>query len=90
MAHKASQDNKKLSIAPCIIDKSGKVTVEENKAFEVMLNPASYKQNETINYNKQKTPGQVESDPAFHAINTKKLDFSIIIDGTGVVADAPN
>jgi nucleoid-associated protein YgaU len=89
MAHKPSQDNKKLTIAPCKIGKNGKVTVEEKKAFQVMLNPSSYKQNETINYNKQKTPGQVESDPAFHVINSKKLGFSIIIDGTGVVPDAP-
>ena len=82
------RSNKKLTISPCVIDPGGKVTVKESTKFEVMLNPASYKQNESIAYNKKKAIGQVESDPNFSGINPKKLDFSIIIDGTGVVADA--
>ena len=62
--------------------------MEGSKKFEVMLNPASYKQNESITYNKKTAIGQVESDQNFSGINPKKLDFSIIIDATGVVADA--
>jgi hypothetical protein len=85
MPDTTSQSNKKLSISPCKIDDNGKVTVEENKKFEVMLNPASFKQNQSITYNKQKTLGQGGSDQNFSAVNPKKLDFSIIIDGTGVV-----
>ena len=46
-----ARSNKKLTISPCSIGKSGKVKVEESKKFEVMLNPASYKQNEGITYN---------------------------------------
>jgi len=85
MPDTTSQSNKKLTISPCNIDQKGKVTVEENKKFEVELNPASYKQNESITYNKKKALGQYESDRNFSAVNPKKLDFSIIIDGTGVV-----
>jgi hypothetical protein len=88
MPNATSQTNKKLSISPCKIDKSGKVTVEEGTKFEVMLNPASYKQNESITYNKKKALGQVELDQNFSGINPKKLDFSIIIDGTGVVTES--
>ena len=50
-----SRLNKKLTISPCKINQTGKVTVEESKKFEVMLNPASYKQNKSITYNKKKT-----------------------------------
>jgi hypothetical protein len=85
MPDTTSQSNKKLTISPCKIDDNGKVTVEENKKFEVMLNPASFKQNQSITYNKQKTLGQGGSDQNFSAVNPKKLDFNIIIDGTGVV-----
>lgn len=88
MPEKTSRLNKKLTISPCSIDKSGKVTVEESKKFEVMLNPASYKQSESITYNKKKTLGQFESDQNFSAVNPKKLDFSIFIDGTGVVTQS--
>jgi hypothetical protein len=88
MPDKTSQSAKKLSISPCKIDDNGKVTVEESKKFEVMLNPASFKQSQSITYNKQKTIGQGGSDQKFSAVNSKKLDFSIIIDGTGVVIDS--
>ena len=77
--------NKKLTISPCTVDKNGKVSVDSDKKFEVMLNPASYKQNLSISYNRDKTLGQNESDQNFSAINPQKLDFSVIIDGTGVV-----
>ena len=77
--------NKKLTISPCTVDKNGKVSVDSGKKFEVMLNPASYKQNFSISYNKGKTLGQNESDPNFSAINPKKFDLTILIDGTGVV-----
>ena len=83
-----ARSNKKLAISPCNIAKSGKVKVEESKKFEVMLNPASYKQNEGITYNNTTAIGKVESEQKFSGINPKKLDLSIIIDGTGVVADA--
>lgn len=83
-----ARSNKKLTISPCKIGKNGKVKVEESKKFEVMLNPASYKQNEGITYNNTKAIGKVESEQKFSGINPKKLDLSIIIDGTGVVADA--
>ena len=78
--------NKKLTITPCTVDKKGNVSEDSGKKFEVMLNPASYKQNLSISYNQEKTLGQYESDQNFSAVNSQKLDFSIILDGTGVVA----
>ena len=77
--------NKKLTISPCTVDKNGNVSVDSGNEFEVMLNPAGYKQNFSISYNRDKTLGQYESDQNFSAINPKKFDLSVIIDGTGVV-----
>ncbi len=77
--------NTKLTITACEVEKNGKVTVKENDKFEVMLNPASYKKIQSITYNKKKSLGQYESDQNFSAVNPQKIDFSIILDGTGVV-----
>jgi hypothetical protein len=96
MPDSKSNPDGKLTITVCKADAEGKVSVDANddfdygKTFTVMLNPASYKQNEGIKYNKQETPGQVDSTQPFHATSPKKLDFSIIIDGTGVVGDSAN
>jgi hypothetical protein len=87
MPEATSRSNTKLTITPCAVDKNGKVTVEEGKKFEVMLNPASYKHNKSINYDNQQALGKSESNPHFNLFNPQKLDFSIIIDGTGVAAD---
>jgi hypothetical protein len=75
---------KKLTIFKCNIV-AGMPKPDDSKKFEVMLNPTSYKQNKTVSYCKEEAIGEVESDPSFYAVNPKKLDFSIIIDGTGVV-----
>ncbi len=85
MPDTTSQPNKKLSISPCKIDRSGNVTVEENKKFEAMLNPASYEEKESIAYNEEKALGSCESDRNFSVTNPRELSFNIIIDGTGVV-----
>lgn len=75
---------KKLSISPCTVDKSGTVTVESG-AFEVMLNPSSYSHEHSICYNQKKTFGQLGSDSKFSGVNAEKVNFEIVIDGTGVV-----
>lgn len=75
---------KKLSISPCTVDKSGTVTIESG-AFEVMLNPSSYSHEHSICYNQKKTFGQLGSDSKFSGVNAEKVNFEIVIDGTGVV-----
>ena len=85
MAGIATKLNKKLVIHPCTISHEGIVAVLYGEKFEVMLNPSSYKQTQTIRYNKKQAQGDVEPDPNFRAVNPRKVNFSIIIDGTGVV-----
>lgn len=87
MAAANSAGKKKLSIATCSIDNAGKITVEKNK-FEVMLNPSSYKHAYEIDYDdKTKAMGQVGSDTKFAGTKPEKINFDIMLDGTGVVND---
>ena len=74
---------KKLKINPVTIDKSGTVSVDENKKFEVMLNPSNYNHTRSICYDNTKTLGQFASDKPFSKIGDEKVNFDIIIDGTG-------
>lgn len=76
---------KKLKISPCTVDDSGNVNVDEGAAFEVMLNPASYSHAYSIGYNKKEALGQLGSDAKFSGIKPEKVNFDIVIDGTGVV-----
>ncbi|VAX31035.1 FIG00613121: hypothetical protein [hydrothermal vent metagenome] len=77
---------KKLTISPCTVDDAGSISVDSSKSnFEVMLNPASYSHSLTIGYDEKKTQGQIGTEMKFSAINPEKVNFDIVIDGTGVV-----
>jgi hypothetical protein len=78
---------KKLSIAACNVSSDGSISVDSSKsAFEVMINPASYKRQLSINYNKKKTLGQSSSASKFSAICPETLSMdNLVLDGTGVV-----
>lgn len=79
---------KKLTIAPCeIVDGNIKVDKGAGKTiFEAMINPAGYKRQLSIDYNKQKTLGQSSTDPMFSAICPEVLTLdNLVLDGTGVV-----
>lgn len=78
---------KKLTISPCTVS-GATITVDSGKpAFEAMINPAGYKRQLKIDYNKKKTLGQASAEPKFNAICPETLTLQdLILDGTGVVA----
>jgi hypothetical protein len=76
---------KKLKISPCTVDDSGNVTVNDGESFEVMLNPSSYSHAYSISYNQKEALGQLGSDSKFSGIKPEKVNFDMVIDGTGVV-----
>lgn len=78
-------EKKKLKISPCTVDDSGNVTVNDGGAFELMLNPSSYSHAYAIGYNKKEALGQLGSDAKFSGIKPEKVNFDVVIDGTGVV-----
>lgn len=79
---------KKLTISPCTLQKNGNLSVDTSQKFEVLLNPAAYNKQKSISYNEDVTLGQLGSDQKFSAINPQTLDFSIFLDGTGVLHPA--
>jgi hypothetical protein len=78
---------KKLSIAACEVGTDGIIRVDDDKtAWEVLINPAAYKRQLRIDYNKKKTLGQASSTPKFNAICPATLSMdNLVLDGTGVV-----
>ena len=78
---------KKLKLNSCTVN-DGKISVEADKIFEVMLNPSDYKHDRTVDYNEDRTPGQIGSDLKFSGIKPETITFNIVIDGTGAVPAA--
>lgn len=75
-----------LTITSCDVDpSSGKVTVNSSKKFVVNINPANFDDSETICYNKDKAFGQAGQTVKFGAVGPKKINFEIVLDGTGVL-----
>ncbi len=77
-------EKKRLALSPCSVD-GGKISANEGASFEVMLNPSSYNYDYSISYNKKEAVGQVGSDTKFGHIEAEKINFDIVLDGTGVV-----
>jgi Contractile injection system tube protein len=77
----------RMVITRCDVSPGGAVTLED-VSFTVMLNPSEFTHDYTISYNTKKTLGQVGSDTKFSAINPDKINFAILIDGTGAVPSA--
>ncbi len=77
---------KMLTVSACTVDAAGNISVDSSKQkFEVMLNPSSYKHDFAIQYNTQETLGQSGGELKFSATDLEKVNFDIVIDGTGVV-----
>lgn len=77
-------EKKKLALSPCS-DDDGKISVDEGTVFEVMVNPSSYSHAHSISYNKKEAVGQAGAETKFGSVNAEKINFDIVLDGTGVV-----
>jgi hypothetical protein len=79
----------RLTMTRCSVTDEGQTTVESDE-FQTMINPAEFKLDRSIAYSKEKTLGQLGTDVKFSAIEPEKVNFSIVLDGTGAVpADRP-
>ena len=77
----------RLTLTQCSVGKDGTVSAD-GKTFTVTLNPAEFKREHSITYNRRRTLGQSGLDPKFNAINPDRVAFSIVLDGTGAVPGA--
>lgn len=76
----------KLTITPCELDDKGNVTgPKTSDAFTVRLNPSNYARNFEISYNNTRAMGTPAMQPKFSRAGEKKIEFDIVMDGTGVV-----
>lgn len=76
----------KLTITPCNLDADGTVTgPKTGEEFTVRLNPSNYARNFEICYSSTRAPGTPAIAPKFSNSAEKKIDFDILMDGTGVV-----
>jgi nucleoid-associated protein YgaU len=81
----------KLSMTRCTVE--GGQTRESSDVFRVTINPADYKHSFSIAYSGAKPEdsrpiGKSGVTPRFSTVNSEKISFSIVLDGTGVVPDA--
>lgn len=77
----------KLSI---VAYSSGKYQSGEVKGkFEVLINPETYKRELDIDYDKTWAVGSPGGDLRFKKMNSEKISFSLIFDGTGLISTAP-
>jgi len=74
-----------LTITRAEIAKDGSMTIDRTKSFTAMLNPSEFKHRREIRYNTRPTLGQVGSDTRFSAVQPDTVNFSLVLDGTGVV-----
>jgi hypothetical protein len=76
----------KLKIAPVL--EGPPMRVDKNApAFEVLINPAGYKRQLSIRYNKQQTLGQPAGHVRFSSVRPEKLTLpELVFDGTGIVS----
>lgn len=83
----------KLSLTRCTVE-NGQAREHAADVFRVSINPADYKHSFGISYSASKPEGQALGKagvtPRFASVNAEKIAFSIVLDGTGVVADAQN
>ena len=77
-----------MEITACSVDKGGTVSVNEGDSFKVMINPSSYRFENTVCFSKARAQGEIGSRNQFKRINDGKVSFELVIDGTGVVASA--
>lgn len=76
----------KMTITPCDLDDAGNVTgTRSGEAFVVRLNPSDFARNFDITYNTTQAMGSPAMQPKFSSSGEKKIDFKILMDGTGVV-----
>ena len=66
----------------------GTVSLDTANSFSVMINPASLKHDQVIQYNTAKALGQAGVDAKFSAMGVDKVSIAIVLDGTGVVPSA--
>lgn len=57
----------------------------KNNSYQVLINPADYKQDFTIDYSSKSGTGGTEAAPAFEKYGDEGISFDLYFDGTGLI-----
>ena len=67
------------------VDDAGTITLDSKVSFTVQLNPADLKHSRSISYSDTNAQGGINKSPKFSAVGADKVNFSLLLDGTGAV-----
>jgi hypothetical protein len=74
-----------LKITQYMVNDDGTITQKPSSQFTVLLNPAEFSEGYSISYDPTTRLGQSAANPRFAAVKPQSVNFSIVLDGTGVV-----
>lgn len=74
-----------LKITQYVVNDDGTITQKPSSQFTVLLNPAEFSEGYFISYDPTTRLGQSAANPRFAAVKPQSVNFSIVLDGTGVV-----
>ncbi len=67
------------------IQRDGTMQLDRDTTFQAQINPADFSHSFGIHYDKSKSLGSAGEEPKFSAMDDERVNFSIVLDGTGVV-----
>ena len=85
MSFAANGSKTKLLMTQFTVRPDGTTQLQPGVRFEAMINPAEFKYSSGISYDKQKTLGEASANPKLSAVDDEKVNFTLVLDGTGVV-----
>lgn len=75
----------KLKMMRYEVRRDGTTRLDPSAVFVALINPAEFKHSAGISYDEQKTQGEPGANPKFSAMDEERVDFSLVLDGTGAV-----
>ena len=75
----------KLKMIRCNVRADGTTQLDLSAVFVALVNPADFKHSAGISYEEQPKLGQPSANPKFSSVNKERIDFSLVLDGTGAV-----
>lgn len=79
-----------LTLTPYKVETNGSISIGK-RSFSVMINPAEFTHTYAIRYDTKEAFGRAGPYARFSSVNPDKVQFAIIVDGTGAVPpSSPN
>ncbi len=67
------------------IQRGGTIKLDTAATFTVQINPADFQHSTGVRYDKTQAQGEGANAPRFSSVDEETVNFSLVLDGTGVV-----